>query len=88
MLLDASGDNFVSNPSLALRTVAQLVEHTTENRGVPGSSPGGATMNTQMEVFRACLVEGVAFWFRLLPDEVQNLIYDGIHAADSDIMGV
>ena len=36
---------FLSLPSIKVVTLAQLVEHRTENPGVPGSIPGGDTNN-------------------------------------------
>lgn len=38
-----------------------------------------------MEVFRALVFESMKFWYNMLPDEVQNLIYDAVLGADDDM---
>jgi hypothetical protein len=37
---------------------------------------------------RAGFVEWLQFWYSLMPEEVQNVVYDAVLGADDDIMGL
>ena len=54
----------------ALGEIAQLVEHTTENRGVPGSSPGLAIRQTRMASGFSCFSERLSDRGDRVPDWV------------------
>ena len=47
-----------------------------------------SVMDTSIEAFRAMLVESIAFWYNLMPEEIQDIVYDAVLTADDEFMGL